>query len=64
MPKRHAATPAELEELLLDGFLTGAPVEEEITAETARACEKHAELIQPVAAISTQQLPVPGKKPV
>ena len=47
MSKRHAVTPEELEALLLEGVLSAAPVEEEITAEAKRPCAKHAELINP-----------------
>jgi hypothetical protein len=45
MAKRHAITPEELEEILLDGILTGEPVKEEITADAPRPCVKHPELI-------------------
>ncbi len=48
MAKRHANTPEELEVLLLEGILAGAPVKEEITAEAPRPCTKHPELINPV----------------
>ena len=48
MTKRHATNPEELEVLLLEGILSGEPVEEEITAEAKRPCTKHPELIYPI----------------
>jgi len=50
-PKRHASNAEELESLLLEGFLSGAPVEEEITAEAALACGKHADPVQPLISL-------------
>lgn len=48
MAKRHANTPAELEGILLDGIVSGEPVEEEITADAPRHCGEHSELINPL----------------
>ncbi len=46
MPKRHAKTSEELETLLIEGFLSGEPVTEEITAEAVGTCDAHPVLIQ------------------
>jgi hypothetical protein len=62
MKKRHAATAQALEELLVEGILSCAPVTEEITAETVRACEQHAEFILPTGAVNTLQPTAPAKK--
>lgn len=43
--KRHAATPEELESLLLEGVLSREPVTDEISVETKRPCAKHPDLI-------------------
>jgi len=48
MQNRHARTPEELETLLLDGIVSAAPVEDEISAETKPPCAKHTDLINPV----------------
>ena len=45
MANRHATTPEELEEILLEGILSGEPVNEKITADALRPCAKHPELI-------------------
>jgi hypothetical protein len=39
MANRHATNPEELEELLLEGILSGEPVQEEITAEAKLPCQ-------------------------